>query len=93
MTPVHTVELADRNDGRAPSCGHLIEALPAVHETSALLLARHKPSDPPLANAPSPTPTGEQHHLPFTAETPPAPKAHSNLFADADCYRYVTWLA
>ncbi len=46
MTPVHAVELADRDDGLAPSCGHLIEALPAIHDSSALLLARHKPSDP-----------------------------------------------
>ena len=43
MAPVHAIELADRDDGFAPSCGYLIQALPAVHDSPALL-SPHKPS-------------------------------------------------
>ena len=37
MTQVHAIELADRDDPFTPSCGDLIKALPAVHESPALL--------------------------------------------------------
>ena len=37
MPAVHAIELADRDDGFTPSCGHLVKALPAVHECPALL--------------------------------------------------------
>ena len=37
MAQVHAIELSDRDDRFAPSCGHLIKALPAVHDSPALL--------------------------------------------------------
>jgi hypothetical protein len=41
MTQVDAVELADRDDGSTPSCGDLIKAVPAVHE-SPPSFARHQ---------------------------------------------------
>ncbi len=37
MPAVHAIEHADRDDGFAPSCGDLVQALPAVHDFAALL--------------------------------------------------------
>jgi hypothetical protein len=37
MAAVHAVELADRDDRLAPLCGHLVKAVPAVHDASSSL--------------------------------------------------------
>src|ERR1700722_19415848 len=37
VTAVHAVENSDRDDGLAPVCGHILEAVPAVHGCFPLL--------------------------------------------------------
>ena len=47
MPKMHAIEHADRDNGRTPVCGHVVQALPAVHGSSPLLY-----SAPSLAISP-----------------------------------------
>jgi hypothetical protein len=51
MAQVHAIEHADRDDRFAPSCGHLIKALPAVHDSPALLSSPSSLAMPPKGKA------------------------------------------